>query len=268
MISPQHPGVVVSYPKSGRTWLRFMVNTYWSLVADTPVDNIYQLSASMRDDLGTWWLHLGGDFGVPTDAMPGYDEPPFSIASSATLLVRNMHQTLVSSYHWLTFRIGTFEGTPAELVRDRNLGVHKIIAFYNAWESSWSALPDEVDVITYEMLRNDRRAVLERVIRSLGFPIDNALLDRASELGSFEHMRKQGNSTSYIGSALAPTDPADQRTAKVRRADPLEYLTLFSPDDLAYIDRAIEQELHTRCTIYDAELTVPPAEREPAARAG
>ena len=108
------PGVIVSYPKSGRTWLRVILQDL-----DVPLAFTHDGSSGSKarkfEELKPIRKEL-------------YTEMP------VVFLFRDPRDTVVSAYFWETHRlVDGYAGSMAEFIRDPSHGVEKIVRFNLAW---------------------------------------------------------------------------------------------------------------------------------------
>ena len=231
--------VMLSYPKSGRTWLRFMVNSYLCRVFDLTCPNVFDAEKQLKNVHPIEWTHLSG---AMIGKMPYWAMGPWRLDDAAKrvpwlVLTRNFHATLTSAYFQARDRIKVFQGTPSEFLRDPRYGAAKLVSFYNLFEELRPGLTD-CHVFSYEDMRDDPRPVFESVIRALGLRVEDELIDEVIEASSFENMKRLSTTPAYAGSVIAPTDPTKPETFKVRSAGRSKK-HLFDEDDIAYIERIV-----------------------------
>ena len=65
----------VSYPKSGRTWVRFMVDSYLADLHGIPVSNVFQVERRLDPRWRIEWTHLTGQmtYLIPFDQIGAAD---------------------------------------------------------------------------------------------------------------------------------------------------------------------------------------------------
>ena len=120
---------VLSYPKSGRTWMRALLGKalvdHYHLssgrlleleevtrLAGLPVATFYHDGSAMLDGLS--WRDLRSDKSEYRD-------------KRVLLLGRDVRDTLVSAYFHATRRLGIYEGTISSFIRDERYGADKVI---------------------------------------------------------------------------------------------------------------------------------------------
>lgn len=190
--------LVLSFPKAGRTWLRVML-----------------------DELGisAEYTHFGAGVAraLPFEALRA--NPLWCARRPSLLLVRDPRDTLVSSYFQATKRRGVYSGELSAFARDPRFGIEKIVR----WNLMWAELgvPRERFVLLeYEALHGDAHAALAAAARFFGAEPSEADLERALAAGRIDVMRAREQSGAYqekYQRRLAPGDPADPESFKVRR---------------------------------------------------
>jgi hypothetical protein len=244
--------VFLSYPKSGRTWVRFMVDDYLARYYRRNLKNVFLAEKDLV--VGRHHRILYTHF---TDRLDYYDMGSFEERSTlvprshCVLLTRNIYATLASSYHGVRYRYGR-DFTPSEFLRRPRVGAMKIISFYNLWVQLQREFLT-TRVFSYETLRADTRGVFPQVLEALGIPLDLRLAEEVVEGSSFERLRELSESEAYRGTRLAPTDPANPKSYKVREAKPDGFRSVFSDEDVQYIKRVIDDVLLDK-TVVDTSL--------------
>ncbi len=229
--------IALSYPKSGRTWLRFMIDDYLVRLHDLRCDHVFQAEEQLRQVCPIEWTHL-------TAAMvmrrPYWAMGPMSVrgaeAAPWLLLARDFRATLASAYFQARDRIRVFQGTPSQFLRDPRYGVIKLVTFYNLWELELRPQLKRATVLTYEAMQADPADALGRAIEALDLPQEPDLARAVAAEATFDRMKRLATTPAYAGTVLAPTDPSRPQTHKVRSAG-RDAATLFADEDLAYIDR-------------------------------
>lgn len=247
---------VVSFGKSGRTWLRVMLSRFYRVRHDLPADeliefdNLHRLDGAVPRILFTHDNYLGdwtGNRATKTD----YARLP------VVLLVRHPADTAVSQYHQWRHRmrphkkvINAYPPHGAELdvfdfVMGEGGGLPRIVEFMNTWARALPALP-RVRVVRYEDLRRDTGGELAAVLDFLGTPGDAGAVDDAVDYASFERMRARessGETGQEGGSRLAAADPDNPDSFKTRRAKVGGYREDFTADQVRTIDAYVARHL-------------------------
>jgi len=242
--------IALSYPKSGRTWLRFMIDDYLVRLHNLRCENVFQAEDQLRQVCPVEWTHL-------TAAMvmrrPYWAMGPMSVrgaeAAPWLLLTRDFRATLASAYFQARDRIRVFQGTPSQFLRDPRYGVIKLVTFYNLWELELRPQLRHATVLSYEAMQADPADALIRALEGLDLPIQGDLAQGVAAEATFDRMKMLATTPAYAGTVLAPTDPSRPQTHKVRSAG-RDAAALFTDEDLAFIDRVVDDLLVTRDAVY------------------
>ena len=210
------PGHVnfLSYPKTGNTWARLLLGSYFQLTAG--IDFEFLLEGDREEN------RLLGSHGLPTfyashapllwetqtaaDLMPGNVLRPF-IGDKVILMVRYPLDAILSFFmqhhrgrgHEQRKKFASF----LEFATDPVFGIDKAITFYNIW----SEVLDYPNVfpLQYETLRRNTLLTLTSLLQFLEVPVHEAALREAIRLRSFEnmkHLELTGNVPVYRTSGL------------------------------------------------------------------
>lgn len=237
---------VISYPKAGRTWHRFLLGNYLlaaQSLPDADAADVEHITAAMQG-ARTRYSHNGANF---VDAI----SPAHPIVADARLwsgkkvifLARDPKDVLVSAWFHARYRQTTYSGPIADFIRSPLTGIEKLLVAHNRW---WDARDRATAslVLTYERMHRDLAAVLRETIDFLGLgPASSDLVSRAVEASSFANMRA-AEEKSRLGHGsmrtLATTkDRSDQNARKVRAGRVGGHREQLATDDIAYIDEMI-----------------------------
>lgn len=240
LIFPTYPAYIISYPKTGRTWLRVMVGKAICLAYQQP-DTLMLLTHRLTAAAGlraTRFTHEDALF----DGRRWQDLDPDKqryAHSRVLLLTREIKDTLVSNYFHTTKRARAFSGTLAEFIRHDSWGAKKIITYYEYWYRARN-VPMEMQVLRYEEMYRSPRHALEIALHLAGATgLADSVLDQAVEFGSFENMKKLEAGGYFTDRRMKPRDPSDQSSFKVRQGGSGESAKMLTPADISYIDELV-----------------------------
>ena len=257
----------VSYPKSGRTWVRFMVNSYLNRVMDVHADNVFVVEDRLK---GTpdhiEWTHLTAamlfklnywQMGFPPHAVQGVP---------AVVLVRNFYRTLASAYDQAQHRKRIFNGSPSEFLRDPMFGAIKLVTYYNQIEDLEHVFARR-DVFVYERLRQDPAGQLTRILAALDREARPDLIEQAVAEAEISNMKRLAALPHYADTVLAEMDPSAAKNTQVTIGSKTKWRDLFSDQDLAYIARVVDDLLiHKDVDYLQGMLEPPTISRPPSAK--
>ena len=165
------PAVVVSHPKSGRTWLRFLLT---HALDDTEIVTLRDAAIAVPDaDRPPWPL------GVAVTHDPAWlDRAPAAVA-----LLRDPGEILVSFWFHATQHRATdrFEGSFAAFL-DSELGMPALVDFLGGVVRAVAAPA----IVTYDDLLSDPASTLARVVEICGRVADPARIAAAVDAGRFD----------------------------------------------------------------------------------
>jgi Sulfotransferase domain len=179
--------ILATYPKSGSTWLRFILCNWLSLtetgneaVTFDMVDRI--LPEIGVSDLAEPWRYVA----VPRFVKTHWRRNPlFGSSVRIMLLVRDPRDVMVSLHHHLTSRKQkAYDGSLQDLLRDKKLGLDTWFKHALSWSHK------RTSIIRYEELKSEGVSVLMRVLRDLDIKYESKILIQAYELSRFDQMRK------------------------------------------------------------------------------
>ncbi len=213
---------VISYPKSGRTWLRTMLNDLgiYPKFDHAQANDLYEHNARFIPD-------------SPSTAIPS----DIGNKEKIVLLLRDPRDILVSSFFEATKRQHIFSGTISEFIRDEEFGIVPLLKFHNQWiETARQSANYKIE--QYEDLRAHTLPVLDRIVRFLsGTHLPEKRLAatiRAFSFESMKRMEKSGLLRAFYGKKLKAGNTRDNESYKVRKGKTGGYTEYFSSEDIEY----------------------------------
>jgi alcohol sulfotransferase len=247
--------VVVSFGKSGRTWLRVMISRLYQQVYGLPqdivigFDNFHNLDRRIPR---LFFAHDNyiGDYTGNTDTKAHFRD------KKVLLMVRDPRDVAVSQYFQWQFRMRPgnkllngypphgAECTPFEFVCHEGGGMPKIIRFMNLWAREMPTMQD-FELLRYEDLRADPHATMARVARFLEIPATDDHIRDAVEYAAYENMKKMEAREGFrmAGVRMAPGDRSNPDSFKVRRAKVGGYRDYFDDAQVRQIDAMMADTL-------------------------
>jgi hypothetical protein len=250
----------ISYPKSGRTWLRAMMGCVLCRRSGLPESDLLDtrlLTAAARLPVMSW--HHGG--GSLRNPCPGSGELSFDhrrFAGKAVIfLMRDPRDALVSAYFQASKRIRSFEGPIDAFVRSDQRGIMKWIAHHNAWYEH-RALLKSFHLVRYEALHSDPVGTLRSVMAAIGLadPQDEEL-EEAVDFARFDNLKQFESAARSRAQALRPRDGIDPDSYKVRKGRVGGFGEYLTESDVGFIQEALRQ---FACPLYFQHYLQPPAE--------
>jgi hypothetical protein len=240
--------IVVSIPKSGRTWVRTFLCAYFckryrhpfSLQPEQSGDGripriIYSHDRFEQRTKADRWDQLRGKYFIPAAERR---------RAKIILLARDPRDTFVSHYVQLTRRT---RETPdqlkqkeiGEVLRDPRHGIASMIEIMNGWLKEWEGRPNFF-LLRYEDLQRAPEPSFRELLKFLGeAELDADAFAHALEFSRFGNMKKMETAGAFASKILQPTDVADPESFKVRRGKVGGFTDYLAGDDLAYANAAV-----------------------------
>ena len=236
--------LIVSFPKSGRTWLRVLLG---KLIADQfglPEQKMLNsLDYSARAGLNPF--HFTHDGSGTADQLTARQLQPRKRRfrhKKVILMFRHPLDIVVSHFFEAKYREWVFEGDIGEFLRDEKFGLPKIVRFYRIWNDQ-RHVPRDFLLVRYEDLHADPHHTLRRVVDFMGFPgVSEAQIERAVEFARFENMKNMEKQSVFGDKILAPRKAQDNRTYKVREGKVGNYQAYLDERDIAWADLYMKEQ--------------------------
>ena len=240
--------IILSIPKSGRTWLRAFFCAYFCRrfgLEFTLRTGRYDLPGFPRvvfsHDLfehrtkGDRWDRVRGKYLVPRRELK---------RAKIILLARDPRDCFVSLYLQLTRRDPNASAefrqkTASEMLRDEKFGMGAIISTMNHWLHEFSER-DNFTLVRYEALRGSPAEHFRDLLLVLGEPSPDAnIFQEALEFSGFENMQKLEAAGAFDSNILHPGDVRDPESFKVRRGKIGGYREYLSAEDQQFAAEAM-----------------------------
>lgn len=248
--------VIVSFGKSGRTWLRVMMSRYYQLVHGIPESVLLGFSNYHRRDASIPKIFFTHDNYIK-DYTGEHDSKASFYAKKVVLLVRNPKDIAVSQYFQWQHRMRPAKKklngypphgaavTPYAFVMDPACGLPQIIDYLNLWAREAPRVP-KLLIVRYEDMRERPEETFARVMDFVaGAPARRDAVAAAVEYASIENMRKLEEKGTFwlAGGRMKPGKKGDPNSYKVRRAKVGGYRDYFDEAQAAEIDELVRKSL-------------------------
>lgn len=247
---------IVSYGKSGRTWLRLMLSRFYQRRHGLPEGSFLEYDNLSRQAPGipTIFFTHGNylrDFTGHVDAVTEDFRD-----RRVLLLVRDPRDIAVSQYFQWAHRMSPHkkwlnryppqgsELTVWQFVAECEAGLDRAICFLNVWAEAASTL-ESIEIVRYEDMRSEPESSLYRVLRFLDADPDEAGVHDAVEYARFDNMRRleERSQVSASGRRLVPGKSDNSDSYKVRRAKVDGWRDYFDENQIATLDERVRAEL-------------------------
>ncbi len=242
--------VVLSRAKSGRTWLRAMLSRLYQRRHGLPetqlleFDNFHRQDPAVPKILFTHGRYLA-DFFEASDPRSGIGE------KKVIFLARHPCDVAVSEYFQSTRRARKHKlelygvdpkSSMFDFVMTSGLGLPPIIDYLNGWERRISG-HKQVRVVRYEDLCARPVETLRGIVTFFRAPFSEEEIRDAVDFASFDNLRELERRDFFGNSRLAPRDPSDPDSFKVRRGKVGGYRDYFDDAQLARMDALVRDGL-------------------------
>lgn len=246
---------VVSFGKSGRTWLCVLLSRYYQLRYDLPAHELLQNDSLRRLNRAVPQVLFTHDNYVRSYSAGRRPGTPYA-DSNVVLLARHPADTAVSQFFQWKFRmkdrkrlINAYPNIKDDLplidfVLGAEAGIPKVIHFLNQWAAEFDKVKS-IQVVRYETLRRDTAGALGQVLNFMNETPTAEELAKCVEFASVDNMRKMEKDTFFrsVGDRMAPRDASNPDSYKVRRAKVGGYRDYFTEDEVARIDALVTESL-------------------------
>ena len=244
--------VVVSFGKSGRTWLRVLLSRVFQMQHGLDrrfilgFDNLHYKTGAVPKILFTHDNYVRDYTGHRDSKADFYDK-------RVVLLARDPRDVAVSQYFQWKYRMKPNKKdinaypledlAPFDFVMSE-AGLPKVIDFMNSWAREAPRIRDFM-ILRYEGLRADPEATLKGILEFLGTPATAAEIADAVAFASLDNMKQMERQRVFwlSGGRLVPKDRGNPDSYKVRRGKAGGYRDDFDAAQLVQIDRLVETTL-------------------------
>lgn len=245
---PRVDAVLVSFPKSGRTWVRVMMSrlyhTHFRLAGDELFegDNLHRLDPRIP---GILFTHDGEPWHRPEE-LPA-DKGVYA-GKRIVLLARHPIDVAVSRYFHIRYRAPWIPHPEyrameiADFVWAPLGGLPTIVAYMNNWDRARSAFRDFL-MVRYEDFRAAPEATLAQVTAFLGLDATADEVAEAVSYAAFENLRKKEEQGAIPSHRLGAKQAGNPDSLKVRRGKVRGYLDYFTPEQVARMEAFVRDNL-------------------------
>lgn len=243
--------VVVSYPKSGRTWVAAMISHAYHQkygISERKIirfDNFNRMNPEIPRIFFTHDSQKSKPH-VPLASLDDYR------CKKVLLLVRDPRDVLISSYFHFTKRYLSKKAVSVSRARyyDEMNGLFiyamdrlpKVINFLNNWSRNLDSVENAL-LIRYEDLRENPNAELTKIMSFIGGEFSSETIENAVSFGSFENLRARERGRFFESSRLHPGDDWDPNSFKVRRGKVGAYREHFTDEQVKRIEDVLADQL-------------------------
>jgi alcohol sulfotransferase len=234
---------IFSFPKSGRTWFRYILanylNIYFNLGVKIDLHSMFTLipndGSNLIKGIGAYRYVKHTRFPLIVASHKSLDT--VDLNNKKIILLRNVYDVMVSEYFQHVYFLKKFDGTISEFIRQKNGSLYHYCKFINSIDMNNQDL-----LITYEMMYENITNIIKLSLEFLNIPIDNTIVNEAIELSTFEKMKESEQKNGIAGSIQKEYDT---NSARVREGKINNYRQYLNEEDITYIKK--------NCVIYLSE---------------
>lgn len=242
--------IVLSIPKSGRTWLRAFLCAYYCAKFGREMTLeperfgepgiprvVYSHDLFEQRTKGRLWDHIRGKYIIPAAELR---------RAKIVLLARDPRDAFVSLHVQLTRRTKETpdplkQKSAGELLRDRAHGITSMVEVMNGWLAEFGDRPTFL-LVRYESLRENPAQQFRALLEWLGEqPVHSEAFGHALAFSDFGNMKKLEAAGAFDSKILKAGDVRDPESFKVRRGKVGGYEEYLSVEDQAFAARAMSK---------------------------
>jgi len=231
---PKGQYFLVSFPKTGRTWLMYMINQMKEL-SDHPLKNKAYFIFNEHDNSEI--IIENGNRNNPLDIFRFTERYRYK-RGKVIFLVRDPRDVVVSHFHQVTKRAKNpfVFSSISNFVKDETLGFYRIIHYYNLWYKNRS-IPQNFLLVKYEDLLENGVQELQKINNYLSLNVSVSDIEKVYEESSANKMRKK-----EIANQLEGFEDFGKKKnqLKVRNAKIGDYVKELSEEDIAYCNEKMK----------------------------
>jgi hypothetical protein len=244
---------VVSFPKSGRTWLMVLLSRLFQTKYGLPETFTIGGKGLRRSNVPVpAFLFTHGRF--INDMRPVVGETSPYLPKRLVFLARHPADTAVSYYHHVRNRLDAMKREKKrlpqnlsdvsmfEFLENSSWGLPGIISYLNAWAAALSQHPRHL-LVRYEDLHRDPKPQLRRIAEFIGESFEEAAYDEAIQFASFDKLQQKERENFFGTRRLQPRDPGNPESFKVRRGKIGGYRDDLDEEQVVWVEQQVAEQL-------------------------
>lgn len=245
----QMDGFLISYPKSGRTWLqRIMVEAAMEVYQiKGPVKDIYDLQSHIPAFPKIVSTHAGScweeKLRIWDDQEIGRLDDKAFLQKKVVHMIRDPRDVLVSQYYHMKFRTNISSIQKKHLIESRIIGLKKQIAFLNKWQQYGLTYPKHVLLVSYEELQEAPLPILVEIADFWKLGLSKEALEKGKERAAFNRMRAKENAKTLTPWNYTP-QTSNRHSYHARSGKTGEYHSFFSEAEKERINQILINNLN------------------------
>lgn len=231
---------IISFPKSGRTWVRYFLAKYFESLYGVPIILDFFTLVKRNKNIPRFHFTHGNFFDERIDDLQKTIK--LLKGKDVLMIVRDPRDVVISFYYHNKKRssfLGADSMSLPEFIRHRQLGIERIIQYMNKLYSSRDSF-HSFEFIKYENLIQTKDT-FKIIIHFLEQKYDEDSFNYAYNQSSFKNMHEVEISNKIDNPILQVADVNDPDSHKVRKGIVGGYKEECSVTDIEYMDNCMKK---------------------------
>lgn len=242
----QFDAFIISYPKSGRTWLQKLIiesikeyNNTKVEIAD--ISELYSVVKNFPKILSThagssWEEKIKDKEEIKVDDFNKYKH------AKSIFLFRDPRDVLVSQFYHIVNRTNYESFDKNCMIENPNVGLEKIIAFMNKWKDYAQKNKTQIVEVSYEGLKQNTSNSIKKLFEHLDYNINSEILNKAIDACTLQKMRAK--ESAKAGNPWSNTSSKNENSFHSRKGIVGEYNSFFNKKEIEKINKIIKEKLN------------------------
>ena len=227
------------YPKSGNTWLRFMIFNYLELLDNKELNET--ISFNFLNQIQSNVLEKGLELKYKKNDLIFYrTHSPYSrcykLFDVLIFIHRNPLDTLISAYYYYFKRELPFHAFPKKL-RNKLKNIDFFVLYnFKKWLIYYNKSVSVADVIVnYSDLKSDPFSQMKKIFIKLKLPLKDELIKKTVKLSSFKNIKVMASKLNQLNGMASKEGESNFKGIFVRSGEELQYKNELKAETVNYI---------------------------------
>ncbi|MAB94638.1 MAG: hypothetical protein CMC98_00875 [Flavobacteriales bacterium] len=227
------------YPKSGNTWLRFMIFNYLELLDNKELNET--ISFNFLNQIQSNVLEKGLELKyIKNDLIFYRTHSPYSrcykLFDVLIFIHRNPLDTLISAYYYYLKRELPFYAFPKKL-RNKLKNIDFFVLYnFKKWLIYYKKSVSVADVIVnYSDLKTDPSSQMKKIFIKLKLPLKDELIKKTVKLSSFRNIKVMASKLNQLNGMASKEGESNFKGIFVRSGEELQYKNELKAETVNYI---------------------------------
>jgi hypothetical protein len=188
--------LLYGYPKSGNTWLRFLIYNYKLLLINPSQKETisYERLNSLQNNVMDRGTIFNSENGFPLFYRTHKTyRKPYDLFDKKIFIHRNPLDTLISAFHFYQNREIPFSDDHYD-IRDKLHDLDFYVLYkIDLWINYYKISIKHADIVmNYTELKNDTAKELNKLVQFLSWDLEEAIIKKSVEFSAFNNVKKMG----------------------------------------------------------------------------